>query len=75
MLCSCRAPDHIRTPRSLLVDRFFTQCLVVRKNKSTEHGARTREEREEKRRERREEKKRREKREERREKREERSEK
>ena len=36
MLCSCRVPDHIRTPRNLLVDRFFTQCLVVRKERTRE---------------------------------------
>ena len=36
MLCSCRVPDHIRTPRNLLVDRFFTQCLVARREERRE---------------------------------------
>ena len=29
-------PDHTRTPRSLLVDRFFTQCLVEEKKEEQE---------------------------------------
>ena len=57
------APDHIRTPRSLLVDRFFTQCLVVRREerreraraKEKEKKKETKKEKEETRRERREE--------------------
>ena len=36
MLCSCRVPDHIRSPRNMLVDRFFTQCLVVRREEEKE---------------------------------------
>ena len=31
MRCSCRVPDHMGTPWKFLVDRFFTQCLVVRR--------------------------------------------